>query len=107
VKADVDILALRHVPPGWSDVLTYETHWCSLSQTPERPDTVYMRHLDDPFGTLWTVCGYWNCVGVRYDEPGYADHPPYIHPACDEDGNVRMLARHDKAASDVAALRRS
>ena len=90
---DRDGAALAHVPPGWSDVLTYEAHYCSLSGELEQPDTVYMRHLEDPFGTLWTVCSHFDAHGKRYDEPGHDADAPYIHPACDADGEPRMLRR--------------
>ncbi len=89
-----DGAALAHVPPGWSDVLTYQQHYCSLLLgTLEAPDTVYMRHLDDPYRTLWCCCSYFDAHGRRPGEDGYDADAPYIHPACDEDGNVRMLHR--------------
>jgi len=100
---DLDILALRHVPSCWHEVLTYQTTYCSLGGEEEFPGTVTMRAAMDADRTLWVVCSRWDAHGNRYDEPGYDADRPYIHPACDEAGNVRMIARHDKADAGTSA----
>ena len=100
---NIDILALRHIPTGWHEVITYQTTYCSLGGEEEFSGAVTMRAAEDADRTLWVVCSRWNCVGVRYDEPGYDGNAPYIHPACDEAGNVRMIARHDKADAGTSA----
>jgi len=97
---DLDILALQHVPAGWHEVISYQTPYCSLGENPaEFPGTVTMRAAEDADRTLWVVCSRWDAHGNRYDEPGYDADRPYIHPACDAAGDVRMIARYDKAAS--------
>ena len=101
---DLDILALRAVPEGWSEVLTYEDQWCSLDSEREFPGVVCMRAADDPYHVLWNVCSRFDANGNRYDEAGYDASQPYTHPSTDQDGNCRiLLRRHDKAAIGVAA----
>ncbi len=104
---DLDILALRHVPQGWREVLTYQTQYCSLEREAEFPGVVCMRAIDDPGRWLWVVCTRFDADGNRFDEERYDADQPYMHPACDEDGNVRMIVRHDKADAGTSAHKRT
>ncbi len=88
---DVDIMALRNVPDGYSEVLTYAEQYCSLDKMPEFPGVVTMRAHDDPYRVLQTICSRWDEHGNRYDDSDYDSSRPYMHPSVDRFGNERYV----------------
>jgi len=107
VTQDLDILALRHIPNGWREVLSYRAVYCSLDGIEEFPGTVTMRNYEDTQAVLWCVCSRYSSHGLLFDEPGFATDEPYIHPAMNEHSEMITLVRHDKADAGTSAWKRS
>ncbi len=101
---DIDIMALRNVPDGYSEVLTYSEQHCSLDGMPEFPGVVTMRAHDDPYRVLQTICSRWDECGNRYDDPGYDSSRPYMHPSVDRDGNERYVVPTGKQKLPSSAV---